>query len=101
MALAFSAPKPIVSVSSLLNGRRCAQWTLTVGAYVTDGLALAPATVGMTEIDVVIPIRGCKGFAFDYDRTNDKLLVYTSGGTQVGNAVDPGINAAQVWIIGS
>ena len=92
MALTIDhTPRPWITVPSILNGRRAVVKKITIGEYLTDGLALAPSDVGMTEIDAVIPLRDHAGYSFSYDQTNDKLLVYTTAATQLGNGVNPSI----------
>jgi len=101
MALTLSYSKPVIPVPAITGGRRIIEWTLTVGTYLTNGIALAPSDVGMVEIDGVIGVNGCNGYTFEYDQTNDKLLVFASGGTQATNDADPGVDSATIWIIGS
>lgn len=48
-------------------------------AYATGGKSLAPSDLGLRIIDLFIPQSGKSGFAFEYDYTNNKILVYTQG----------------------
>lgn len=56
-------------------------------SYPTGGLALTPANLGFTELDVVNATPDTAGHTFPYDYTNQKLMAF-SGGSQVANTTD-------------
>ncbi len=56
-------------------------------SYTTGGLALTPAQLGMTTLDVVIATSAATGQTFPYDYAAGKLMAF-AGSAQVAPATD-------------
>lgn len=48
-------------------------------SYPTGGESFTAADLGLRVIDLVVLQSGSKGFVYEYDYTNSKVLVYTQG----------------------
>jgi hypothetical protein len=81
---------------------------LTSGAnYTTGGETILPATVGLKKILQVVgagAVRATSGGAtartVDYDLTNNKLQVYTTGSAEAGSSSDQSAFTARLTFIG-
>ena len=57
-------------------------------SYPTGGESFTAADLGLRVIDLVVLQSGSKGFAYEYDYTNSKILVYSQGAAHAtGGAV--------------
>jgi hypothetical protein len=70
--------------------------------YVTNGIAITAAMLGMQRVDWVIPIQigpslasGIAGIS--WDRANQKVKFYTDAGVEVGNGVD--ISSVKLYVL--
>lgn len=113
MALTIGTPTYTLRPSS--RGKRMGWVTIAFdSSYPTGGEALAASDIDGLEsqIDVLIAFSGQSGYVFDYDKTNEKVLVYQqknpadAGGAdiplpEVGNAGDlSGLTAVTFFFIG-
>lgn len=56
-------------------------------SYPTGGEALAPATIGLQKIDMMM-VPGKSGYSFEYDYTNSKLKAFTPTAAQAAVTAD-------------
>lgn len=68
-------------------------------SYPTGGYALTPAQVGLTEI-IYLDCGSLTGYIAHYDYANQKLLLYTSGGTQVTAATNLSTVFGRLLVVG-
>lgn len=72
----------ITKIKKLSDGRKIVQATLTFGdgalTYPTGGVPLTKGKLGLpTSVDsFVVEDRGTSGYAFSYDKTNEKLRAF-------------------------
>jgi hypothetical protein len=57
-------------------------------SYPTGGYALTPAQLGFTKVPLVVDAEPNTGRSFWYDRVNQKLKSFNSGGTETTAATD-------------
>lgn len=69
-----------------LTNIRLTSGVITIsGDYATGGVALSMKSLGLLNAESVI-IAPTAGYAFEYDRTNKKVLIYSGALAQVANA---------------
>lgn len=88
----MSVTNTTISALDSAGNYRTTTLQVALGAgYPTGGEPLAPSAFQMSQIKrvdsaLVTPITGIAGVK--YDRTNNKLLAYTSAGAEVANATN-------------
>tara|TARA_R110000765_G_C18438015_1_gene546563 strand:- start:8 stop:436 length:429 start_codon:yes stop_codon:yes gene_type:complete len=76
MAVAFTLPD---GGRTVIGNKRVVTGTLAFDAsYPTGGEALTPSDLGLAKIDF-ISISPQDGLVFEYDYTNEKVIVYSQG----------------------
>lgn len=68
-------------------------------SYPTGGETLNLSDIGMRDVECILT-DGAEGYHLKWDKTNSKLLVYSSAATQVTNATDLSALDAVVAFIG-
>lgn len=60
-------------------------------SYPTTGYSMKPTDLGFAatvDPDFIVQVENTYGYGWRYDYTNQKLLFYTTAGTQTSNATD-------------
>lgn len=68
-------------------------------SYPTGGYAITPSRYGLTKLDMVF-IDGGNGYGVQYDYTNNKIMFYTTAGTETTNATNLSAITFNVMLIG-
>jgi hypothetical protein len=85
-------------IFSTFGSKNFLKFDLVVGAYVTDGVSLAPADLGWGSIDLLLAERK-GGVLYCYDYTNKKIKVYRQYVATAGALSKPAIDTTDGTIL--
>jgi hypothetical protein len=75
-------------------------------SYVTGGYVIKSTDLGFSvgqasDPEFLVEVDNLNGYGFQYDYTNQKLILYATAGAQVGGAVDlSAVNNARISAVG-
>ena len=93
MTMAVSSISPVPSVAGDLKLKFV---ELDISGYTTDGESVAASVMGFGRILGMLFTSSEKGYMFAWNRTTEKIMVFTAAATQASGTTDCGTVCALV-----
>jgi hypothetical protein len=95
----MAATATITSRDKTINRKIVYGTVVLDSSYATGGESITPASLGLGQIDF-ITFTNASGYRYEFDYTNNKIMSYTSGGTETTSTTDLSSITARYMAIG-